>query len=217
MVCFQKRWEFVRILPMVKIEPLGCSSFKVTGREASLIVDPFYQKATGLPWAKRKADLVLVSADHPECNNAEGVSGVAYVVSGPGEYEIRGVSICGFPLEGSVAYQFHLDNLSFLYLGGLRGLLVEEQLSQTDETDILFIPVGGVSTIGAEEAAQVVAQVEPKITIPMHYQQETKELSALAPVEKFVREMGGGVERMAVLSLKSGMELPEESSVVILE
>ena len=202
---------------MVKIEPLGYSSFKVTGRESSLVIDPFHQKATGLPWVEKEADLVLISSDHPGHNNAGGVSGLAYVVSGPGEYEVRGVAVRGFSLGDSTAYQFRLDGLSFLYLGGLQGLLAEECLSQTGETGILFIPVGGVSTIGAEEAARVVAQVGPRIAIPMHYQQDTKELSALAPVDKFVSEMGGGVERVPVLQLKPRAELPEETKVVILE
>ena len=55
--------------------------------------------------------------------------------------------------------------------------------------DVLLLPVGGISTINATMAAEVVRQLEPKVVIPMHY--KTLALSReLAPVEGFLKEMG---------------------------
>jgi hypothetical protein len=51
-----------------------------------------------------------------------------------------------------------------------------------------MVPVGGVSTIGAQSAASLVRQMEPRIVLPMHFQ--TPSLAALEPVQGFLREMG---------------------------
>ena len=52
-----------------------------------------------------------------------------------------------------------------------------------------MIPVGGVSTIDATHAAEIVRHVEPKIVIPMHYKTLVLERE-LAPVDRFLKEMG---------------------------
>ena len=202
---------------MVKVEPLGHSSFKISGQGAGLVVDPFHREATGLEWKKRTADLVLVTKDEPAYNNVEGVSGFPYIISGPGEYEVKGIYVCGISSDGNTFYQFKVGGIFFLHLGSLNCSLNDEQLSGIGEIDILFVPVGGVSTLDPEKAAEVVARVEPRVVIPMHYQRDTEPLSGFAPVEKFTEEMGERVERLSEFKLKSQADLPEETEVVILE
>lgn len=202
---------------MVKVEPLGHTSFKISGKNASLVVNPFCKEATGLEWKKRTAELVLVTGDEAAYNNVDGVAGSPYVIAGSGEYEVQGVRIYGIALNGSTFYQFKVDNIVFLYLGGLNRLLQDDELSELEETDVLFVPIGGVETTDPEKAAEVVAQIEPKIAIPMHYQWETEAPSGLAPVEKFIEEMGEEVEKVSELKLKSREDLPEETEVIVLE
>jgi len=68
-------------------------------------------------------------------------------------------------------------------------VLTAEQVEEIDNVDVLLLPVGGVSTIGASTAAEVVRQLEPKVVVPMHY--KTQAISwNLEPVEKFLREIG---------------------------
>ena len=55
--------------------------------------------------------------------------------------------------------------------------------------DVLLLPVGGVSTINAPMAAEVVRQLEPKVVIPMHY--KTRALKReLEPADRFLKEIG---------------------------
>lgn len=202
---------------MVKVEPLGHSCFKISGKSGSVIVDPFYPKATGLSWKGRKADLVLVSIDREDHNNIEGVKEPSYVATGPGEYEVSAIKVLAISSGGgNTIYQIFVDGFSFLHLGNLSRTLEEEQLSEISEVDVLFVPMGGVEVLDFEKAAQVVAQIEPRVVVPMHYQESTEELSKYSSVEKFIEEMGEEMERRSELKFKSRADLPEETEVIVL-
>ena len=53
-----------------------------------------------------------------------------------------------------------------------RGAAAAEELTRIKDADVLLVPVGGNCTINATQAAEVVAQVEPKLIVPMHYATE---------------------------------------------
>jgi L-ascorbate metabolism protein UlaG (beta-lactamase superfamily) len=57
------------------------------------------------------------------------------------------------------------------------------------DADVLLVPVGGHCTINAAQAAEVVAQVEPRYVVPMHYRTPAASL-ALDEVDRFCREVG---------------------------
>ena len=68
-------------------------------------------------------------------------------------------------------YVFEADSLRMAHLGDLGHPLNEMLVEAMGNIDILILPVGGVFTIGPEGAAEIVREIEPKIVIPMHYQQ----------------------------------------------
>ena len=47
--------------------------------------------------------------------------------------------------------------------------LTQEQIDAIGRPDLLMLPVGGYFTIDAAEAHQVMEQLQPAVTIPMHY------------------------------------------------
>jgi L-ascorbate metabolism protein UlaG (beta-lactamase superfamily) len=51
--------------------------------------------------------------------------------------------------------------------------------------DVLFVPVGGVTTIGAKEARELVDLLRPGAVFPMHF--GDIRFYKLAPVDDFVR------------------------------
>ena len=81
---------------------------------------------------------------------------------------------------------------------------------------MLLLPVGGVSTIDAPVAAEVVRQLEPKIVIPMHY--KTPAISReLEPVDRFLKEIGvHDINPQAKLSVTKS-NLPLSMQVYLLE
>jgi L-ascorbate metabolism protein UlaG (beta-lactamase superfamily) len=83
---------------------------------------------------------------------------------------------------------------------------------------VLLVPVGGNCTINATQAAAIVAQVEPKLIVPMHYAtNETRGHLPLDEIEKFCKELGAtDATPRARLSI-TVTSLPSEPTVVLLE
>lgn len=209
---------------------LGHSSFKLRGRTASVITDPYDSEMVGLKFSPAEAEIVTISHDHNDHNQADRVKNTKKVVSGPGEYEIMGVSIIGIPSfhdskKGAergqnTIYVYEIDGLRLAHLGDLGHTLSEETVEQIGDIDILMIPVGGKYTIGPKDAVTVVQAIDPYIVLPMHYKLEgmNPELAtALAPVDEFLSEVGLTVERLPKLSVKKEDLAEASSKVVILE
>ncbi len=91
--------------------------------------------------------------------------------------------------------------------------LSSSQLDKLDGVDVLMIPVGGRYTINPETAVKVISQIEPKIVLPMHYQNGN--FSDISPVEDFYKEMGVMPEPQEKLKL-TVKDLPEELNVLAL-
>jgi len=207
---------------------LGHSSFKLKGKTASVITDPFEPKFVGLKYPSTDADIVTISHNHNDHNQSQLVKGVRMVVNGPGEYEISGVSIIGIgsfhdAKKGeergvNTIYVFEIDGLRIAHLGDLGTDLTDEQVTNLGSIDVLMIPVGGEFTIGPKEAVKAVGEVGPFFVIPMHYKVDGlgPEFSKLEPVETFLSECGLMVERIDKFSLKKEDILEDQSTKVIL-
>ncbi len=204
---------------------LGHSCFRIKGSQAVIITDP-YPPDLGYSLGKPTARIVTVSHQHPSHSYAQGIGGEPKLVTGPGEYEVSGVLIIGIATfhdaEGgrkrgkNTAYLMEVDGISICHLGDLGHVLTAEQVEEIDDVDVLLLSVGGVSTINATVAAEVVRQIEPKVVVPMHY--KTPVLSReLEPVEDFLKEMGiEQINSQPKLSLtRSG--LPTGTQVVLLD
>ena len=89
----------------------------------------------------------------------------------------------------NTAFVIDIDDVMICHLGDLGHVLTAEQVAEIDGVDVLLIPVGGISTIDAIQAAQIVRQLEPKIVIPMHYKTEAIKRE-LETADRFLKEMG---------------------------
>lgn len=211
----------------MEIFPLGHASFKLRGKFVTVVTDPFDEKAVGIKYPKHvEADILTVSHDHHDHNAGSQVGGSPFVVQGAGEYEIKGVSIIGvssFHDEKSgeqrgrnTMYKIEIDGVRFVHLGDLGHVLSSAQVDMLDGVDVLFIPVGGIYTIDAEKAAQVISDIEPRIVIPMHYGMPDYNKD-LAPVSAFLKQLSKeSVTPVPKLTI-SRDKLPAEMQVVVLE
>lgn len=182
----------------MEISWLGHSCFRIKGASATVITDP-YSPEVGYSLGQPEAEIVTVSHAHPGHSYAQGVIGAPKIVSRPGEYEISGILVIGVATfhdneKGgkrgkNTAFVMDVDEISICHLGDLGHALTPEQLGEIDKVDVLLLPVGGVSTIDASAAAEVVRQLEPRIVVPMHYKTEatTRELET---VDRFLKEIG---------------------------
>ena len=210
----------------MEITHLGHSSFKIRGKQASVVTDPFSPQMTGLKFPKVETDIVTISHSHDDHNQALLVGGSPQIFSGPGEYEAKGVKILGVATfhdssAGSergqnTVYQIKMDGLTLIHLGDLGHKLETEEVEALNGVDILLVPVGGVYTLDGKGAAQVVAQLEPRVVIPMHYKVPNLAFE-LEPVDKFLKEMGKEqVVPQPKLTISKD-KLPEELEIVVLE
>ncbi len=229
------------------IQWYGQACFKITSGDLVIAIDPF-SKDIGLTAPRFRADIVLVTHEHFDHSNVESISAAssghrseeraspseagregAFVISGPGEYEVKGVYIQGLrtfhdKAQGkergtNTIYKIEFEDLSILHLGDFgEGELREEVQSEIGDIDILLIPVGGKYTIDADEAARVMKQIEPRIAIPMHYKIPGLKVG-LDGVEQFLKEVGASKnqaqEKLVIKKKDMGEE--EKTEVVVLK
>jgi L-ascorbate metabolism protein UlaG (beta-lactamase superfamily) len=146
---------------------------------------------------KVTADIVTISHQSPNHAFVEGVGGTPRVVEGPGEYEVADMLIAGVatatePGKGptNTAYVLRFEDLTVCHLGDLNNQLSDKQVEELGNIDVLLVPVGGSKTLGPAQAAQLVAQLDASLVIPMHYRLNGSTVADLAPIEHFCREMG---------------------------
>lgn len=209
----------------------GQACFRIKGKNAAVIIDPYNPDYVGLKSPKDlQADIVLSTHSHQDHNFVSAVStadgGKPMVFDKPGEYEVAGVAVTGISSfhdntqgsERGTNTIFHLlfDNLDIVHLGDLgQNKLTEEQVAEIGQTDILLVPIGSIYTLDAKAASEIVSQLEPKIIIPMHYKIEGLKFE-LEGADSFLKEMGaeGAVSQLKLSVTKE--KLPEEPQVVVL-
>lgn len=207
----------------MEITLLGHDCFRLKGRDVTLITDPFASAEGSLRVA---GDIVTVSHDHRGHNNMEAVEGSPRAVTGPGEYEIKGVLITGVGTfhDGdrgqrrgrNTVYLVQMDDLRLCHLGDLGHMLSTDQIDEIGTVDVLFVPTGGVHNLSAAQASEVISQLEPSIVVPMDW--TTPEGQPNGALEKFCHEMGiKEIEMQPRLTVGAKSALPGETQVVVLE
>ena len=209
------------------IQWYGHSCFKITSGELILVIDP-YAKEIGLTPPRFRSDIALVTHGHYDHSNTDALAGEPFLISGPGEYEAKGVGIQGIDsyhdnAQGkergrNTIYRITMENITLLHLGDFgENEMRDETLEEAGDVDILMIPVGGKYTIDAAAAAKVVKQIEPRIVIPMHYKIPGLTLP-LETVDSFLKETGAGkIEPQEKLTLrKKDLSEGEKTRVILL-
>lgn len=199
----------------------------VKENKATIVIDPFSEEI-GLKLPKIQADILLVTHQHLDHNNINAVSNSPFLITGPGEYEIKDIFIQGIPafhgnskeheLEEITIYTFEAENITLCHLGDLgQKELTDEQLERIGNVDILMIPIGGNFTISAQEALKIMSQIEPKIIIPMHYQIPKLKIK-LSGLDKFLKVLGiQSVEHLPKLLIKKKDISEEEAKIIAMK
>jgi L-ascorbate metabolism protein UlaG (beta-lactamase superfamily) len=210
---------------------LGGEFVKIQFGDTTLAFNPI-SKDSKLPTAKFGADIVLVSLNHPDMNGVDQVSfgdKKAFAVTGPGEYEIKGVFIKGLPSESgydglptgqagekrvNTVYIVALEGMNICYLGAIdQSELPKEAEEAIDGVDILFVPIGGSGVLDPAKAYKLAVSIGPKIMIPMHY----GDLGGKDSLKAFLKEAGESPKPEARLTLKKKDLEGKEAEVVVLE
>jgi L-ascorbate metabolism protein UlaG (beta-lactamase superfamily) len=212
----------------------GRTCVRLRGKDAVVVTDP-YQAVVGPTGRGITGDIVTFS--HPDDTPLPRAKGKrsrdgktflpsslddAFILDGPGEYEVKEVLVTGVrtyrdDARGAesgkqVSFAVEVDGVHVLNLGDIGHLLSEEKLGDLGVVDIACVPLGG--TLSATRAAALIAQLDPKIVIPMPICDDESECAeALA---KFFHEMGAEPVTQPKLSV-TATSLPSETMTVLLE
>ncbi len=175
----------------MKIKYLGHSSFLISGKDKTVVTDPFFD--IGYDMERVNADFCTVSHEHFDHNAVNKVNATKIIRSTTdGFYEIESYhDDKGGALRGkNRIFKFTVDGFTVCHLGDLGEYFSSHLAEEIGKVDILFVPVGGVYTIDQKEAVVWANGIDAKIVIPMHY--KTKSLSfELGGKEKFLKKMAG--------------------------
>jgi len=213
----------------------GRTCVRMRGRDAVVVADP-YPSIVGPTGRGITGEVVTFS--HPDdapLGKAKGKlsrDGAtvmptslenAFVLDGPGEYEVRDVLITGVrtyrdDARGErrgrqTAFAIEIDGVHTVHLGDIGHLLTEEKLGDLGPVDVACVPVGGV--LSAPRAGELIAQLDPRIVVPMPLCDD--EADCADALARFFHELGGAapsaVARLSVLP----SNLPTETTTVLLE
>ena len=197
----------------------GLSSFKIVGKDITIITDPFGKEA-GLSPVRGNADVVISSnTESSLANNFSSISGNPFLITGPGEYEIKGAFVMGTNVaanqKSATIYAIEVEDIRIAFLGQTKlTSLTDQQKDVLKGADIVLIPVGGKDVMDFETAGKIATQLEPFIIIPHSY--KISGLTAnLDKVDKFLQEMGKHQE-MEKFTVKKKDLVGESTDVLIL-
>ncbi|HEX6492188.1 MAG TPA: MBL fold metallo-hydrolase [Candidatus Dormibacteraeota bacterium] len=196
---------------------VGLSCVRLRGRDVEVVIDPIPPGASSRP-PRVNPDIVVHTEGESDLSLLRAGEGRPQEVSGPGEYELRGVSVVGVAAGDTTIMRVEVDDVRVCALGRLRRQLAEHEIDALGHVDVLAVPVGGGDALEAQGAARLVNALEPAIVVPVRYA-----VVGLAgtydPVDRFAKEMGlaEGWAPQPKLNLTGSLPTTEETRVVVLE
>lgn len=203
----------------------GGACIRASAGDTTLVFGPVSKQSKNFKPTNFGADVAFIPLNHPDMNGSEEAGRgdkQPFVISGPGEYEVKDMTTAGFPAGSkyggpgqagepriNTVYSVLFDDLSVLYLGALGDLDLPSEVLEMDSPDVLIIPIGGAGALSPSEAQKLAVKLEAKIVIPILYDDKS--------LKQFLKESGDeGTKPVDKLTLKPRDVVGKESEVVVL-
>jgi len=205
----------------------GEQFFKITQGDMVLAFNPISKNAKSDIGIHFGSDIAFVTTNCSIFNGVEQLSHgerIPFIINGPGDYEVKEVFVKGIMSEALIygkkyintIYSFSLDNIKIAFLGALSNSEISKEAQEIiDNPDILFIPIGGnnlskeISLLDAKVAAKLSLLFEPKLIIPMSYDNNSLKI--------FLKELGEEkAEEVDKLTIKLKDLDGKEGKVIVL-
>jgi L-ascorbate metabolism protein UlaG (beta-lactamase superfamily) len=223
--------------PVAYLTWYGQSCFLLESATGTRIVmDPIPTNIGYLPPADLRANAVTISHEHPDHTNVGLLQGKPRVLRGLTadkkgwvkidekikDISVRSVGVYHDAKRGAesgltTVFIFETGGVRIAHLGDLGHALTDEQISAIGSVDVVLVPVGGTSTIDAQEATHVVDQIRPRlIVIPMHYKTDVLTIKELAPVDAFLAGRPNVRREKTKRVANTGLRYKPSAEVVVL-
>ena len=153
----------------------GC--FRLQSGETSILLNPENNRL--------KADVILKTIAPTETELLTEVE-ESPTISFPGEYEVKGIEIVGFPIGNEstekflkTAYSIIWEEMKFVFLGHPSQPIDAKLMEEFSDPDVLILPVGGGHFLEPDVAAKIAKQLEARIVIPSFYKNPDEFLKAV--------------------------------------
>ncbi|MEK7624313.1 MAG: MBL fold metallo-hydrolase [Patescibacteria group bacterium] len=174
----------------------GKNCFKLQSGELVIVTDPFVplrgishgeKKESGLSPFRGRADVIIRTTTSATSDKRQATS-EAFEINYPGEYEVKDISIKGWPLtslksetpayaeatagrqnpkQPRTAYLVEIDELKIVLLGYLANAdEIKDFQEYLEDADIVFMPAGGKPFIETSVAAKLIRQLKPSLIVP---------------------------------------------------
>jgi len=194
-----------------------------TGSGKKIGTDPYNEQIRD-PLPDISADIVTSSHDHYDHANISLFKGDPEVINTPGKTVIENIRFFGIPsfhdesggsLRGkNIIYTIETDGIKIAHLGDLGHIPDDKQSKDLQGIDILLIPVGGVYTINAAQALDIINDLKPKVAIPMHYKSVDTKLN-VDEVSSFTRRVGSFKEVSHTINITK-KDLPKNTEIWVM-
>lgn len=183
----------------MRITWYGHAAFLLEAAATRIILDPYRSPDSGgyLP-IDEPADVVVVSHENDRYHSHLGQIQPPFEVVRGLEIPPGGADAAGVRFEALRVYetperrpgdevaivQLTLDSVRVAFLGDLGHALNADEIAWLRGADVALVPAGGPPTIDFPEVGDLIAAIEPKLIIPMHYLTPRINLK-IQPVERF--------------------------------
>lgn len=228
--------------PGIEVEYIGHASFLLRSEDGTeLLIDPYASRVwLGYDWPEGiEPDAILIT--HPHYDHDAGRfrempfpwGADVPIVDAPGKHTFGDFSVTGVAGKHADPYGMEFGQLNTLMVveaHGLRiahlgdnGPLTPAMITGLGRVDVLMMPGDAVDHIlSEEETADIIAALDPRIVIPMHYRLPDLESDADSPSDlgeidawldrrEGVRHVGGHILKL------SATELPTRREYLVFE
>lgn len=195
------------------------SMFGLSSGGTTIVIDP-WNDDIGHPKVNVSPDAVVISHEHFDHTNVPLCGGSPRVVrclknegnewaaldERVGPFRVTGVPTYHDAEQGKARGKnmvtiFETEGLRVVHLGDLGHPLSPEQVRAIGKVDLLMIPVGGHYTIGPAEADGVIAQVNPRVVVPMHFKTRANASWPIGTLDDFMKGRAGAKRRGATITV----------------
>ena len=194
---------------------------RASAGDTTIVFGPVSKQSKNFKPTNFGADVAFIPLNDPDMNGAEEASRGEkrpFVITGPGEYEIKDMSVFGFESSSeygglkriNTIYSVLFDGLTVLYAGAIGTTDLPKDISEMDSPDVLIVPVGNAGALSPSEAQKLAVNLEAKIVIPVGYDEKT--------LKQFLKEAGAeGTKAEEKLTIKKKDVVGKENEVVVLK
>ena len=204
------------------INYFGKQFFKIGLGDLTVAFNPISKDSkSNIKVSRFGSSIALSTINYPDYNGFDMVTHgetTPFEIKGPGDYEIKDIFIKGIITEATLdkkkyintIYTLSIDNISICFLGVInKDIMKTDVVEEIESPDILFVPIGNDELLNPAEAYKLAVKLEPKIIIPMDYDDKTLKI--------FLKE-GGQDDTKSIdkLTIKPKDLIGKEGEIVVL-